>query len=234
MAFRASSAPVVKRAKPVIESEHVTSSLATPPEAGFPRELVVRLEASPELLEAIKELKEAIIIALSVSQRQATIVPIYILISVAQTAPQMPPQAPDYASAEIIDEIVCPKCGRPGKLYEYRRGGRAYIYVLHGRSKCSLGPVDRVKVKWPSLAERALLHNAPQERAGILSPLEAGLSYPVWSSAPQLERAFLARRWSPGRDLNPGPLPYQGSALTRLSYRGSGLSWAQGHITLAA
>ena len=172
--------------------------------------------------------------ALSVSQRQATIVPIYIPISVAQTAPQIPPQALGHAPAETSGEVTCPKCGRPGKLYEYRRGQRAYVYVLHGRSKCSLGPADRVKVKWPSLAERVLLHNAPQERAGILSPQDPRPSPLLWSTAPQLERAFLARRWSPGRDLNPGPLPYQGSALTRLSYRGSGLSWAQGHITLAA
>ena len=81
---QASSAPAVNGAMPVIGPEPIASSPSMPPVAGFPKELVVRLEASPELLEAIKELKEAIIMALSVSQRQATIVPIYIPISVAQ------------------------------------------------------------------------------------------------------------------------------------------------------
>jgi len=206
VASRASSTPVVKRAAPVIEPEPVASSptttpTATSPPASFPRELVVRLKVPSEFVEAIKELKEAIIMTLSMSQRQATIVPIYIPISVAQMVPRMPPQVPSHVPTEPTGEVICPKCGRPGKLYEYRRGRRAYIYVLHGRSKCSLGPADAVKVKWPSLAERALLHNAPQERAGILSPRDRGLSPPVWSGALQPEWAFLWRR---GRDLNPG------------------------------
>ena len=217
----ASSAPAASRATPVIEPEPIASSPTTPPATGFPKELVVRLEVPSELVKAIKELKEAIIMALSVSQRQATIVPIYIPISVSQMAPQIPPQALGHAPAKASGEVICPKCGRPGRLYEYRRGQRAYVYVLHGRSKCSLGPADRVEVKWPSLAERALLHNAPQRQAGILSPQDPRPSPLLWSTVPQLERAFLAKRWSPGRDLNPGPLPYQGSALTRLSYRGS-------------
>ncbi len=142
---------------------------ATLPAADFLRELVMRLKVPSKLIEA-KGLKEAIIMALSVSQRQATIVPIYIPISVAQMAPQVPPRAPDHAPAKASGEVICPKCGRLGKLYKYRRGRRAYVYVLHGRSKCSLGPADKVKVNWPSLPEGALLHNAPQERAGILSP----------------------------------------------------------------
>jgi len=133
VASEAPSASAVKRTTPVIEPEPIASSPATtPPPASFPRELVVRLKMPSELVEAIKELKEAIIMALSVSQRQATIVPIYIPISVAQMAPQMPPQAPGHASAETSGEVICPKCGRPGKLYEYRRGRRSYVYMLHG------------------------------------------------------------------------------------------------------
>ena len=213
VASEASFAPAVSRAKPVIEPEPVASSPATPPEAGFPKELMVRLEASPELLEAIKELKEAIIMALSVSQRQATIVPIYIPISVTQTVPRVPPQVPSHAPAEPTGEVICPKCGRPGRLYEYRRGRRAYIYVLHGRSKCSLGPADKVKVKWPSLAKRALLHNAPQHRAEILSLLGAGPLPLVWSSAPQPNWPPLAERWWGRRDLNPGPPAPQAGIL---------------------
>ena len=197
---------MASRATPVIEPEPIASSPTRPPAESLPRELVVRLEVPPELIEAIRELKEAIIMALSVSQRQATIVPIYIPISVAQMAPQVLPQAPNYAPAEPTGEIICPKCGRPGRLYEYRRGGRAYVYVLHGRSKCFLGPVDRVKMKWPSLAERALLHNASQHQARILSPSGLRPSPLVWSSAPQPSWPLLAERWCPGRDLNPGPL----------------------------
>ena len=95
VASRASSAPVVKGATPVIEPEPVASSpTATPPSASFPRELVVRLKVPSELLEAIRELKEAVIMALSVSQRQATSVPIYIPISVAQMA-----QAPQVSAS---------------------------------------------------------------------------------------------------------------------------------------
>ena len=194
---------------PSTEPEPIASSPVTPPTIGFPRELVVRLEVPSELIKAIRELKEAIIMALSVSQRQATIVPIYIPISVAQMAPQAPPQVPSHAPVEPTGEVICPKCGRPGKLYKYRRGRRAYVYVLHGCSKCSLGPADAVKVKWPSLAERALLHNAPQHRAGILSPRDRRRKPPVWSGALQPEWAFLWRR---GRDLNPGGLAPSGLA----------------------
>ena len=74
----ASSVPTVSRTTPSIEPEPIASSPITPPTIGFPRELVVRLEVPSELIKAIRELKEAIIMALSMSQRQATIVPIYI------------------------------------------------------------------------------------------------------------------------------------------------------------
>ena len=146
------SASVVNRAKPVIKPEPIASSPVTPPTIGFPRELVMRLEVPSELIKTIRELKEAMIMALSVSQRQVTIVPIYIPISVAQMAPQTSLRASNYATAtealtQTPSEVVCPKCGRPGRLYEYRRGRRAYIYVLHGRSKCSLGPADKVREK---------------------------------------------------------------------------------------
>ena len=115
----------------------------------------------PDFVEAIRELKEAIIMALSMSQRQATIVPIYIPISVAQMVLQAPLRASNHATAtgvltQTLSEVICPKCGRPGKLYEYRRGRRAYIYVLHGLSRCSLGPADKVRAKWPSLAQKEL------------------------------------------------------------------------------
>ena len=183
------SAPAVSRATPIIEQEPVANSPTTTltamsPAAGFPRELV----------EVIRELKEAIIMALSVSQRQATIIPIYIPISVAQMAPQAPPQAPSHVPAETSGEVICPKCGRPGKLYEHRRGGRIYILVLHGRQKCYLGPADKVKVNWPSLVERALLNNAQHGRAGILSPPGHRASSWVLSTAQPLnlpQGAFL-------------------------------------------
>ena len=188
-----SSSLTAREATPTIETESVASSPATLV-VSFPGELVVRLEVPPELIEAIRELKEAIIMALSVSQHQATIIPIYIPISVAQMAPQAPPRAPDCALARTTGEVICPKCGRPGKLYERRRGGRAYVFVLHGRQKCYLGPADVVKVKWPSLAERALLNNAQHGRAGILSPPGHRASSWVLSSAQPLnlpQRAFL-------------------------------------------
>lgn|GEM_PF-4601589 len=90
--------------------------------------------------------KEAVIMALSVSQRQATSVPIYIPISVAQmaqaplvsTSPSrpVPPLSPTpclqhfpplvgpgrEAEPGASGEVICPKCGRPGKLYEHKRG----------------------------------------------------------------------------------------------------------------
>ena len=72
VAPRASFASAVGGATPVIEPESVmnsptTTSTATPPPVSFPRELVVRLKVPSELIEAIRELKEAIIMALSVS-----------------------------------------------------------------------------------------------------------------------------------------------------------------------
>jgi len=209
----APSAPAVSRAKPVIEPEPIAGPLAMPV-TGFPRELVVRLEVPPGLIEAIRELKEAIIMALFVSQRQATVVPIYIPINVAQMVPQVAPQAPDCAPAKSAGEVICPKCGRPGKLYEYKRGRRSYIYVLHGRSKCSLGPADRVKVMWPSLAERALLHNALRHRAGILSPRDLRPSPLVWSSAPQPDRLPSALRMAAPGGFEP-PTPGLGGPEAR-------------------
>ena len=151
---------------------------------------------SPELVEAVRELKEAIITALSVSKRQVTVVPIYIPISVAQMIPQTPLQASNHAIiaralTQTPGEVICPKCGRPGKLYEMRRGGRTYILVLHGRQKCYLGPVDEVKVNWPSLAERGLLNNAQHEQARVPLPSgsqaeECGLSVAQNLNLPQI------------------------------------------------
>ena len=232
---RASPAPAVSRATPVIEPEPIASSPTTTPTAmqplvSFPRELVVRLGVPSELLEAIRELKEAVIMALSVSQRQATSVPIYIPISVAQMAqaPQVsaspskpvPPLSPTpclqhfpplvgpgrEAEPGASGEVICPKCGRPGKLYKHKRGRRAYVLVLHGRQKCYLGPADRVKVNWPSLARRSLLNSAQHGQAGILSPPGLRPSPQVLSAAQQPNWPPLAERWCPGRDLNPGPL----------------------------
>ena len=171
-ASEASSAPTVKRAKPAIEPEPIVSSPTTPA-ADFPRELVVRLEVPSELVEAIKELKDTIIMALSVSQRQATIVPIYIPISVAQMIPRAPLQASN--STEAAGEVLCPKCGRPGRLYEFVKRGRAYICVLHGRSRCYLGPADRVKEKWPFLLQTPVAGMFNGGRAGTLLPCLSGL-----------------------------------------------------------
>ena len=173
VASGASSAPAVGWAMPVFEPEPIASSPTTTPTAtpaGFPRELVVRLEMPSELLEAIKELKEAIIMALSVSQRQATIVPIYIPISVAQMAPQVLPQA-SHAPTETSGETICPKCGRPGRLYEHRKGRRTYIYMLHGGSKCYLGPADVVKVSRPSKPQvPGSSPGGPAKRRGLSPP----------------------------------------------------------------
>ena len=66
----ASSAPTVSEATPVIEPGPIVSSPATPSAAGFPGELVVRLKMPPELIKTIRELKEAIIMALSVSHKR--------------------------------------------------------------------------------------------------------------------------------------------------------------------
>ena len=130
------SSPTARETTPIIETEPVASSSATPV-VSFPRELVVRLEMSPELVKAIKELKEAIIMALSVSQRQVTVVPIYIPISVAQMIPQTPLQASNHAivaraPTQTPGEVICPKCGRPGKLYEMRRGGELTSWFCMG------------------------------------------------------------------------------------------------------
>ena len=131
------SSLTAREAMPIIETEPVASSPATPI-MNSPRELIVRLEVPPELVE-----------------------------------------------------VICPKCGRLGKLYEMRRGGRTYILVLHGRQKCYLGPVDEVKVNWPSLAERGLLNNAQHEQARVPLPSgsqaeECGLSVAQNLNLPQI------------------------------------------------
>ena len=162
-----SSAPTVNRATPAIEPEPIASPPTTPA-AGFPRELVVRLEVPSELIEAVRELKEAIIMALSMSQRQATIIPIYIPVSVAQLTPQAT-YALTPAQGLEGDGLICPKCGRPGKLSRARKGMRTYILVLHGRQKCYLGPEEKVREKWPQLFERCLVESAQHSWAEKLS-----------------------------------------------------------------
>ena len=98
VASQESSSLTVGKAMPSIEPEPIANSPAALPAISLPRELVVRFEVPLELIEAIRELKETIIMALSVSQRQATIIPIYVPISVAQIAPQTSYQAPGYAT----------------------------------------------------------------------------------------------------------------------------------------
>ena len=137
-----SSAPTVNRAKTAIELEPIANSPTTPPAISISKKLVVRLEVPSELIETIKELKEAIIMTLSVSQRQATIIPIYIPISVAQLTPQVT-HAPAPAQGLERGGLICPKCGRPGKLIRSRKGRRTYLLVLHGRQKCYLGPEEK-------------------------------------------------------------------------------------------
>ena len=155
-----SSLPTVSKATPSIEPEPIANkrgldllanSSITPPTINVPKELIVRLDVPPELIKAVRELKEVITMALSMSQRQATIVPIYIPISVAQMAPQaIAAKAPE----QTPGEVVCPKCGRPGKLTKARRGKRAYVLVLHKCQKCYLGPEEKVREKWPHLFQR--------------------------------------------------------------------------------
>ena len=73
MVSETSSAPAVSKATSLIELELIVNSSATPPTSPL-RELVVKLEVSSELIKAIRELKEAIIMAFSMSRRQVTII----------------------------------------------------------------------------------------------------------------------------------------------------------------
>ena len=154
MTSSASSSPAACETTPATETESITGSLATPVMC-VPGEFVMKFELPSELVKAIKELKETIVMALSASQRQATIIPIYIPINVAQLAHQT-------IHASILTQgleenrLICPKCGRPGKLSRARKGKRTYIIILHGRQKCYLGLLDRVKEKWPHLLQRKL------------------------------------------------------------------------------
>ena len=157
------SAPASSKDMYVFEPRPVAS-----PPATSARELVARLEVPSELIKAIRELKEAIIMALSMSQRQATIIPIYIPVSVAQLTPQAT-YALTPAQGLEGDGLICPKCGRPGKLIKSRKGKRTYILVLHGRQKCYLGPEEKVREKWPQLFERCLVESAQHSWAEKLS-----------------------------------------------------------------
>ena len=193
VASQASSAPTVNRTTSPIELEPIVSSSTTPPAVSLPRGLIVRLKVSSELIKAVRELKEAIIMALSVSQRQATIVPIYIPISVAQLTPQV-------AHTSILahglegNGLICPRCGRPGKLIRARKGRRTYILVLHGRQKCYLGPLDKVREKCPQLLERGLVESAqhlwplklPQE--SLLALIRCLIEYQTQNSSSSMVR----------------------------------------------
>ena len=224
--FVASEAPfatAVSGATPVIELEPIASSptttpTATPPPASFPREFVVRLEASPELLEAIKVLREAIIMALSVSQRQTTVIPVHIPISVAQVAPQFA-QAPVLAQSIEGNGLPCPKCGRPGKLVRSRRGRRTYILVLHGRQKCYLGPEEKVREKWPQLLERSLVESAQHSRALNSSPGGLWAANPVLPVCQTRSWASFERRVVDRPGFEPGTSAMPTRRSTRLIYR---------------
>ena len=218
VASEASSAPAIDEATPIIEPEPVASSLATPPAVGFPKELVVRLEASPELLEAIKELREAIIMALSVSQRQTTVIPIHIPISVAQVAPQFA-QAPVLAQSIEGNGLLCPKCGRPGRLVRSRRGRRTYILVLHGRQKCYLGPEEKVREKWPQLLERGLVESAQHSRALNFSPGGLWAANPVLPACQTRDWASFGERVVDRPGFEPGTSAMPTRRSTRLIYR---------------
>jgi len=173
----------------------------------------MRLEVPQELIEALKEFKKAIIMALSISQHQATIVPIYIPISVAQVAPQAwathSGRASVTQSAWNSNEVICPKCGRPGRLIRNRKGKRAYVLVLHGRQKCYLGPEDVVKVKRPSLAEQSVVEAARTDQAEMLSPRGCWSTDQVLAGCQTSDWTLLWRR---GGDLNPGGLAPSGLA----------------------
>jgi len=203
VSLEAPAAPAVSKTVPFIEPEPTVNSPTTSLAVSIPKELIVRLEVSPEIIEAIREFKEAIVTALSISQHQATIIPIYIPISVTQMTPQASLQAHDHAIAakaptQTSGEVLCPKCGRPRRLIYNRKSGRAYVLVLHGRQKCYLGPEDVVKVKWPSLAERSVIETVRQGRARILSPSDLRFSDLVLPNC-QTQNGFLStRRWSLG------------------------------------
>jgi len=62
--------PIYKAYEKQLEPVEAVMMLTTPPAAGLPEELVVRLAVSLELGEAIRELKGAVIMALSVSQAE--------------------------------------------------------------------------------------------------------------------------------------------------------------------
>ncbi|MEM4501254.1 MAG: hypothetical protein QW512_03895 [Thermofilaceae archaeon] len=43
-------------------------------------------------------------------------------------------------------EVICPRCSLPGKLVEKRTPHNTYIYVVHGRRQCYLGPRQYIYV----------------------------------------------------------------------------------------
>ncbi|MEM4500903.1 MAG: hypothetical protein QW512_02080 [Thermofilaceae archaeon] len=43
-------------------------------------------------------------------------------------------------------EVICPRCGLPGKLVEKRTPHNTYIYVVHGRRQCYAGPRQYIYV----------------------------------------------------------------------------------------
>ena len=219
VASGAPSAPAVSGATSVTEPEPIASSPTTTPlVASFPKELVVRLEAPPELLEAIKELREAIIMALSVSQRQTTVIPIHIPISVAQVAPQFA-QAPVLAQSIEGNGLLCPKCGRPGRLVRSRRGRRTYILVLHGRQKCYLGPEEKVREKWPQLLEQGLVESAQHSRVLNSSPGGLWAASPVLPVCQTRDWASFERRVVDRPGFEPGTSAMPTRRSTRLIYR---------------
>lgn len=40
----------------------------------------------------------------------------------------------------ISNNVLCPRCGAIGKLDLFKRGGREYLRVVHGRRHCYIGP----------------------------------------------------------------------------------------------
>ena len=166
-----------------------------------------------ELLTELKQLLQSFRIQQTVvqpSQPTVIVIPIYI--------PLLPGMLYPPASSEPVKEgskqlVLCPKCGRYGtiNICTSRRGGkeRRYIYIYHGNGeRCYVGGAHQIDELLMNFDERG----RPHEKAHF--------------------ELLFGKAWSLGRDLNPGPPPYQGGALTRLGYRGTSVIFWRLHLNL--
>ena len=126
--------------------------------------------------------------------------------------------------------------------------GAGTIYVDRGVARIFIENMETIAEVWVSdIIDRVIIGTVTLEslglkvdpRTGKLEPaplllyfIDSERGRPPSNCSRASGSLFRSWGWSLGRDLNPGPPPYQGGALTRLGYRGTSVIFWRLHLNL--